>query len=80
MAGSLNHIINNKTGGFTMSTIGNMGDAYEALEECYDIIAVLIQEDIHTLQLACREAGCVIPNAVPMLKLRHDSDDEEYDE
>jgi len=37
MAGSLNHIINND-GKFTMDTIENLGDAYEALEECYFII------------------------------------------
>lgn len=43
MAGSLNHIVDNN-GAFKMTTIENMGDAHEALEECFDLIALLLEE------------------------------------
>lgn len=41
MAGSLNHIVDEDTGKFTMKNIENLGDAQEALEECYEIIRTL---------------------------------------
>jgi len=41
MAGSLNHIVDDDTGKFTMKNIENLGDAQEALEECYEIISTL---------------------------------------
>jgi hypothetical protein len=37
MAGSLSHIVN-EDGTFTMDLIENLGDAHEALEECFAII------------------------------------------
>jgi len=37
MAGSLNHIVDDD-GYFCSFTIENLGDAYEALEECFNII------------------------------------------
>ncbi len=37
MAGSFEHIVNEK-GNFYMDLIENMGDAHEALEECFEII------------------------------------------
>ena len=40
MAGSLNHIVG-EDGRFKMSTIENLGDASEALEECFHVIRVL---------------------------------------
>jgi hypothetical protein len=40
MAGSLNHIVGDD-GRFSMDTIENMGDAHEALEECFDFIHAL---------------------------------------
>ena len=40
MAGSLNHIVGDD-GHFTMSTIENMGDAHEALHECFEIIRAM---------------------------------------
>ncbi len=40
MAGSYKHIVG-PTGEFTMDTIENMGDAYEALEECFFLINFL---------------------------------------
>lgn len=41
MAGSLNHIVDSETGKFTMDTIENLGDAHEALEECFNIILAM---------------------------------------
>lgn len=38
MAGSLNHIVDAGTGKFTMDSIDNLGDAHEALHDCYFII------------------------------------------
>lgn len=40
MAGSLNHIISSH-GKFTMRHIENLGDAHEALEECFYLIKAL---------------------------------------
>ena len=72
MAGSLNHIID-ENGAFTMSTIENMGDAHEALEECFDIIAALIErswDPKQTLALACRQARAPVPKALPVFGKR----------
>lgn len=41
MAGSLNHIVNSDTGEFYPDRIENLGDAYEALEECFSLIIAL---------------------------------------
>lgn len=40
MAGSLSHIVDDD-GTFTMELIENLGDAHEALEECFQLIYVL---------------------------------------
>ena len=40
MAGSLYHIVDD-TGVFTMDLIENIGDAHEALEECFYIIQAM---------------------------------------
>jgi len=40
MAGSLSHIVDGQ-GRFTMSLIENMGDAEEALSECFEVIRLL---------------------------------------
>ena len=54
MAGSLNHIVT-PDGGFSMGLIDHLGDAEEALEECFDIIAVLICDlPPGRLQQVCR--------------------------
>jgi len=45
MAGSLDHITN-ENGEFTMDLIENMGDAYEALEDCFEKIKAL-REQLH---------------------------------
>ena len=41
MAGSLNHIVNPNTGQFETESIENLGDAWEALDECFHIIMAL---------------------------------------
>lgn len=41
MAGSLNHVVDDVTGQFKMTSIENLGDAYEALDECFKIIVAL---------------------------------------
>jgi hypothetical protein len=46
MAGSLKHIVA-PDGTFTMDTIENLGDAHEALEECFDLIAFACQLNPH---------------------------------
>lgn len=43
MAGSFSHIVSDDDGSFRMDLIDHMGDAHEALEECYDIIAAFIE-------------------------------------
>jgi hypothetical protein len=45
MAGSLSHIVDDETGKFRMDLIENLGDAHEALEECFQIIYELIGGD-----------------------------------
>lgn len=52
MAGSLNHIIDTD-GTFTMELIDNLGDAHEALEECYAIIVELSGGDMGKVSAAC---------------------------
>ena len=41
MAGSLSHIVDDETGEFRMDLIENLGDAYEALEECFHLIRTM---------------------------------------
>lgn len=56
MAGSLRHIVDDQ-GDFTIDLIENLGDAFEALEECFDIINVLSNGRKTTINHACAEAG-----------------------
>jgi hypothetical protein len=53
MAGSLNHIIG-EDGHFTMASTDNLGDAYEALDECFKIIYHLSKGDSSKVSSACR--------------------------
>jgi hypothetical protein len=73
MAGSLSHIVD-ENGAFTMSNIENMGDAHEALEECFDIIAALLATGCRSsrkndsrawLASVCRRCKAPKPNALP---------------
>lgn len=52
MAGSLNHIVSD-TGHFHMDSIENLGDAYEALEECFALIYELSGGDMDKIKAAC---------------------------
>ena len=69
MAGSLNHIVNDD-GTFKMSSIENMGDAREALEECHQIIADLSSRwgGTSVLMPSMDRLGFVRPKAAPVLQ------------
>ena len=54
MAGSLGHIVG-KDGRFTMELIENLGDAYQALEECYTLIFELSGGDDGKVSAACKK-------------------------
>jgi hypothetical protein len=41
MAGSLSHIVDSRTGKFNMDLIENLGDAHEALQECFELIRTM---------------------------------------
>ena len=61
MAGSYNHIINKRTGGLLKpekmeGMIENLGDAYEAIEECFWMIQVLADGDKKTIHEAMKSA------------------------
>lgn len=56
MAGSLNHIVDDD-GKFTMELIDNLGDAHEALEECFEIIRWLTSGDKAKVNNACHHLG-----------------------
>lgn len=60
MAGSLNHIISEE-GKFTMGSIDNLGDAHEALDECFKIIYELADGDMAKISAACRKHGLPDP-------------------
>jgi len=60
MGGSLNHILG-VDGEFTMVCIDNLGDAYEALKECFDLIVILSEGDCSHVSAACRRLGIVDP-------------------
>ncbi len=57
MAGSLNHIVDSDTGQFTMDGIENLGDAYEALEECFDIILAMSSGTMKEVNEYCEGLG-----------------------
>ena len=59
MAGSLRHIIDHK-GRFTTDGIENLGDATEALEECFFIIKKLTNGKAETINTVCNKYN--IPN------------------
>jgi hypothetical protein len=59
MAGSLNHIVDDATGQFRMGLIENMGDAREALDECFKVIRVLSEGgNMGIVNAACVRADC----------------------
>lgn len=71
MAGSLNHVTA-EDGSFRMDLIENGGDAHEALEECHQIIAVLLADSPNPqqrLDQATALLRCPM-SRVPVLKRR----------
>lgn len=71
MAGSLAHIVTDD-GAFTMEFIENLGDAHEALEECFDLIGVLTSDLLQEtrLRIACRDLRYPEPDVMPILGKR----------
>lgn len=57
MAGSLNHIVDDETGQFRMDGIENLGDAHEALDECFKLIHRLTRGDINVVNDCLRGIG-----------------------
>jgi hypothetical protein len=57
MAGSLNHIVDSETGTFTMELIENLGDAHEALEECFNIIKFITNGNMQVVNDVCLKLG-----------------------
>lgn len=57
MAGSLNHIVDFKTGEFTMDLIENLGDAHEALEECFTLLYDFTDGDMEVINSVCERLG-----------------------
>ena len=55
MAGSYHHLLDGK-GNFTFEYIENMGDAYEACEDCFKIIKILKMQ-IKKLKAKARKDG-----------------------
>lgn len=58
MAGSFNHVVADN-GTFTMGSIENLGDAHEALEECFGIIFFLTNGDKDRINAAAIKARAV---------------------
>jgi hypothetical protein len=79
MAGSFSHIVT-KRGRFNMRLIENMGDAHEALEECFNIIALLVDGDFKKLKNACNKCNYPIPDAAPVFVKRAWNDYGGFDE
>ena len=67
MAGSLNHLID-ENGEYNEDSIENLGDAYEALDECWRIIVEFTDGDLARLQAVCRRVGAVVPKRLPQPK------------
>lgn len=57
MAGSLNHIVDEETGQFCISLIENLGDAHEALDECFKLIYKMSRGDINVVNDHLRGIG-----------------------
>jgi len=57
MGGSLNHIVNADTGKFMMDAIENLGDAHEALEECFQLIKAITGGNRDVVNEYCEGLG-----------------------
>ncbi len=69
MAGSYNHLVA-EDGSFSMELIENMGDAHEALEECFEIITSARAATIAHVGAAILDAG--VPDLPPRLQNERD--------
>lgn len=67
MAGSLNHIVNPKDGTFRMGGIENLGDAHEALDECFKLIYKLSHGDIDIVNASLRGIGPPIEHPMKLV-------------
>ena len=68
MAGSFRHIVDRDNGNFTMDLIENLGDAEEALEECFQIITKLSDGDRKKVSSICRDLS--FPDPYKHIQLR----------
>lgn len=69
MAGSLRHIVA-EDGSMRLALVENRGDCAEALEECFDLIAVLLAAYADpgiALRQACLAAKINPPDAIPRM-------------
>ena len=57
MAGSLMHIVDAETGRFRMDLIENLGDAHEALEDCFMIIHEMTGGSMEEVNGYCGDLG-----------------------
>lgn len=71
MAGSLRHVVA-EDGGFRFNLIENLGDAHEACEEMFDLIAYLVGDNPVKLAAACQAVGAPIPTEMPICGKRSD--------
>lgn len=55
MAGSYKHIVDENNQFIGIDLIDNLGDAYEALEECYEYIQILTGGDKELIELVHAE-------------------------
>lgn len=68
MAGSLSMIVDSDTGKFTMDLIENLGDAAEALEECFEIIYELSKGRMYNVNAVLRGMDLTHPELThPMM-------------
>jgi hypothetical protein len=58
MAGSLNHITSDDGEFIGIDLIDNLGDAYEALEDCFHLIAILSGGDKDKINTALEMMSC----------------------
>lgn len=65
MAGSLRHIIADN-GAFTCDLLDRGGDYVEALYECHQIIAALVDGDFGKLEGVCSALNFPIPRTAPV--------------
>ena len=80
MAGSLAHIVD-KNGRFTMDLIENMGDAHEALEQCFQVIFSLSHGEKSQVNEACALNGFVkVRSSMKSIEDDDDDDDDDDDE